>query len=241
MFEKRSSRAARRQRPRACRARGRNAVSGLGEPRAVFLAQPQSILHHGEHSRAGLAHARVALRRQHLRHLRGIHARQQLDAKAHRGGLFRQRRVGQQHPGHGIGAVGAHRAIAATAVQRRHARVQQFQVIVELRHRAHGGARGAHRVALLDGDRRRDAADRVDLRLVHALEELPRIGREGLDVAALALGVDGVEGQRGLARSAHPRDHREFPERKLEAEVAQVVLARAFDADAVFHVVPVIR
>ena len=39
------------------------------------------------------------------------------------------------------------------------------------------------------------ALDEVDVRLVHLAQELPGVGREGLDVAALALGVNGVEGQ----------------------------------------------
>ena len=60
-------------------------------------------------------------------------------------------------------------------------------------------------VALVDRDRRRDAVDAVDLRLVHALEELPRVGGEALDVAALALGVEDVEGERRLARAATRR------------------------------------
>ena len=94
-------------------------------------------------------------------------------------------------------------AAAAAAVQLRRAREEQLQVVVELGHRADGRARGAHRVGLVDGDRRRDALDAVDLRLVHAVEELARVGREGLDVAALALGVERVEHERGLARAGH--------------------------------------
>jgi len=35
----------------------------------------------------------------------------------------------------------------------------------------------------------------VDIGLLDALEELTRIGGEGFDVAALSLGVDGVEGE----------------------------------------------
>ncbi len=69
---------------------------------------------------------------------------------------------------------------AAAAVQLRRAGEQQLQVVVQLGHGADRGARGAHRVGLVDGDRRRDALDRVDLRLVHAVEELARVGREGL-------------------------------------------------------------
>ena len=40
----------------------------------------------------------------------------------------------------------------------------------------------------------------LDVGLLHHLEELARIGRERLDVAALPLGIDGVEGEARLAR-----------------------------------------
>ena len=40
----------------------------------------------------------------------------------------------------------------------------------------------------------------LDIGLLHQLEELARIGAERLDVAPLPLGIDGVEGEAGLAR-----------------------------------------
>jgi imidazole glycerol phosphate synthase subunit HisF len=79
------------------------------------------------------------------------------------------------------------------------AREQQLEVVVELRHRAHRRARGAHRVGLVDGDGRRHAFDCVHRRAVHAVEELARVGAEGLDVTALSFGVQRVEDQRRLA------------------------------------------
>jgi hypothetical protein len=48
---------------------------------------------------------------------------------------------------------------------------------------------------LLDGDGRAEAADKVHLGLFHLAQELAGVGRQGLDVAALALGIDRVEGQ----------------------------------------------
>jgi hypothetical protein len=67
--------------------------------------------------------------------------------------------------------------------------------------------------------------------LVHAVEELARVGAEGLDVATLALGVEGVEDQAGLARAARARDHGELAGADVQVEVLEVVLARAADAD----------
>ena len=46
-----------------------------------------------------------------------------------------------------------------------------------------------------------DAANRLDVGLVHAVEELPRVCGKGFDVAALALGIEDVEGETGLSRA----------------------------------------
>ncbi len=73
---------------------------------------------------------------------------------------------------------------------------QQFQVIVEFGHRAHGRARRPHRVDLVDGNCRRDAFDGIDLRPVLAVEELARVRRKGLDITPLALCIQRVEHQR---------------------------------------------
>ena len=115
----------------------------------------------------------------------------------------------------------------------RGAREQELQVVVQLRHRADGRARRAHGVGLVDRDRRRNALDAIDLRLVHAVEELPRVRREGLDVAPLPFGIQRVEHERGLARARHAGDDDQLVQRHIEVEVLQIVLARAADADGV--------
>ena len=74
---------------------------------------------------------------------------------------------------------------------------------------------------------------RVDQRPVHPIEELPRVGREGLDVAALPLGVQRVEHQRGLSRPAHARDDDQLVERDIEVEILEIVLARAANANRI--------
>ena len=80
-------------------------------------------------------------------------------------------------------------------------------------------------VFLFDRDGGRDAFDRVDIRFVHAIEKLPDIRREGFHITPLALGVERVKGEGGFARAGWAGDHREFAERDLEVEVAQIVLA----------------
>ncbi|MNV59503.1 hypothetical protein D3C71_1519320 [compost metagenome] len=131
----------------------------------------------------------------------------------------------------GLGRVMAHRLRRLLVEQLARTGEQQLQVVVQLRHRAHGGAAGAHGVGLVDGDGRRHALDLVHSGLVHAVEELAGVGAEGLHVAALALGIERVKHQAGFARAAGPRDHREFAGADVQIQVLEVVLACAADTD----------
>ena len=85
--------------------------------------------------------------------------------------------------------VASHHCRALTTMQGGGAGKEQFEMIIDLRHRPHGGAGRADRIGLIDCNRRRYALNAVDLGLVHAVEELARIGRECLDIAALPLGI----------------------------------------------------
>ncbi len=111
------------------------------------------------------------------------------------------------------------------------ARPEQSHVVVDFGDGADGGARVLRGGLLLDRDRRRQAVDLVDIRLLHHLEELPRIGRQRLDVAALALGVDGVERERGFAGAGQAGEHHELVAGNLDVDVLQIVFARATDRD----------
>jgi len=133
--------------------------------------------------------------------------------------------------GGGVGRVGADFLAAVGVVAFRRAGEEELQVVVDFGQGADGRAGGADAVFLLDGDGGRDAVDVVDVGLVHAVEELPDVGREGLDVAALALGVEGVEGERGLAGAGGAGDDGQLAERDIEVEGLEVVLAGAADGN----------
>ncbi len=75
-------------------------------------------------------------------------------------------------------------------------RPQEPHIVVNLGDGADRRARVARGRFLLDGDGGRQPVDVVDVGLLHHVEELTRIGRERLDIAPLALGIDGVEGER---------------------------------------------
>jgi hypothetical protein len=112
-------------------------------------------------------------------------------------------------------------------------RPQQAHVVVDLGHRADGRARVARRGLLLDRDRGRQALDQVDVGLAHQFQELTGIGRQALHVAALALGIDRVEGQGRLARARQAGQHDQLAARDVDADVLQIVLTGAANADEV--------
>ncbi len=107
--------------------------------------------------------------------------------------------------------------------------VDHAEVIVNFGDGADCGTRGARCGFLLDGDRRRKPFDHVDFGPFHLVEELPSVGRERLDVAALAFGINGVEGERGLAGAGESGDDREGVPGDFDADILEVVLARAPD------------
>jgi hypothetical protein len=86
-------------------------------------------------------------------------------------------------------------------------------------------------VFLLDGDSGGDALDGIDEGLVHSVEELPDVGGKGFHIAALAFGVEGMEGERGFPGTGRACDDGEFPERDIEVEASEVVLAATTEGD----------
>ena len=79
----------------------------------------------------------------------------------------------------------------------------------------------------------REAVDLVDVGLLHLAEELAGVGAQRLDVAALPLGVDRIEGEAALAASGEAGDHDQAVARHLHVEVLEVVLARAAHDDPI--------
>ncbi len=114
--------------------------------------------------------------------------------------------------------------VARRAVRVAHLGVEQAQVVGDLGHRGHGGARSRARGALLQRDGRRHAGHPVDVRPRQRGQELARVGRERLQEAALPLGEDHVERQRALARSARPGHHHDLAVGDRRRDLAQVVL-----------------
>ena len=127
-------------------------------------------------------------------------------------------------------------AAAVGAVRRAGARVEQAQVVVDLGDGAHGGPRIRTGGLLLDRDRRGEPLDRIDVGFLHEPEELPGIGGERLDVAALAFGEDRVERERRLAATRQPGDDRQLIPGDRDVDVLEIVLAgTAYDQGVTGH------
>ena len=130
-----------------------------------------------------------------------------------------------------LGGLPGNGPATARAVRRADGAVEHAQVVVDFRDRAHGGARRARGGLLLDGNGRRKALDGVHVRPLHLVQKLPGIGGERFHVAPLAFGVDGVKRQRGLAGAGGAGDYRERVAGNFQADVLEVVLARALNDD----------
>ena len=73
----------------------------------------------------------------------------------------------------------------------------------------------------------------IDLRAFELFGELPRVGRDRIEEAALAFGKKDVEGEGGFSRARKPGDHDELIARDVEREVFEVVMTRAAQCDGV--------
>src|SRR5437899_5854392 len=110
---------------------------------------------------------------------------------------------------------------------------EQLQIIVDLRHCPDRRTRGLDRIGLLDCYRWGNAANIVHARFVHAVEELPHVGAERLDVTTLAFGVNGLERQARLAATTGAGDDCQLSQRKIEIDTFKVVLSRSTNFDTI--------
>ena len=108
---------------------------------------------------------------------------------------------------------------------------EHAEVLGHFGDRRHRGFRGAARHALFDGDRRRQARERIDIRLRELFDELTGVGRDAFEEATLPFGEEDVEGQGGFARAGDAGHHRQRAVRDLERDVLEVMFARAAEGD----------
>ena len=115
---------------------------------------------------------------------------------------------------------------------------REYSMPQQVRQRGHAAHRrtGGRRAALLlQGDRRRQAVDRIHLAAPPTVEQPPRVGRDGFEIPALGLGVQRAERQRRLARTRNAGEDDQRVAGDVHVDVLQVVRARAPNADDVTH------
>src|SRR3954468_12778446 len=98
--------------------------------------------------------------------------------------------------GNGIGALGLDRYPAIGTMLRAELDEQQAQKMMDLRQSADRALAPTAAGALLNGHRRRNAVDGIDIRTRCNLHELPRVRVQGFQIATLALAEHDVERQR---------------------------------------------
>ena len=131
-----------------------------------------------------------------------------------------------------IDALCAYRRAAIRTVHHAQPRGEHAEVVVHLRERADRAPRRAPRASLLDRDGGCEALDPLEERLRHLSHELPRVGRQALDVPPLPFGVERVERKRRLARPARAAADGHRAARDVGVDLLEVVERRAADRDA---------
>ncbi len=110
-------------------------------------------------------------------------------------------------------------------------REQKVQVARDIGHGADRRAGIGGKRFLLDRNDRRQAEHKVDVGLGDLRDEALGVTRQRLHVAALALGVDGVERQARFPRTGETGDDNQTIARDLDRDVLEIVHARALHRD----------
>ena len=131
------------------------------------------------------------------------------------------RPLGLRHDGihHLIDALLRDGLAAARTVRTARPRIEQTQIVIDLRHRTHRRTRIVACRLLVNRDRGRQPLDIVHIGLVHLPKELPRICRQRFHIAPLPLGVDRVKGKRGFPRAREARHDNELVARNLHVDI----------------------
>ena len=112
-------------------------------------------------------------------------------------------------------------------------RVEQTQIVINLRDRRDGRILSPLAEPLLDSDGGWNAGKQIDVRLRHDLKKLPRVSGKAVEVAPLSFRVNDVESQRRFARPAQAGDDHELISRDVEADIFEIVLLGADNSNGV--------
>src|SRR5207302_9476635 len=85
--------------------------------------------------------------------------------------------------------------------------------------------------ALLDRHAWRQTGDKIDIRLLQLLDELPRIRRHTVEKSSLSFREQNIERECRFSRAAQTGDHNHLVARNCDVDVFKIVLAGAVNAD----------
>jgi hypothetical protein len=114
-------------------------------------------------------------------------------------------------------------------------------VVVDFGERGERAARPGSAGVLGNAQRRGQTFDEIHVGSAQMVEQGAGVAAQSFEVAALPLGVQGVEGEGAFARAAGPGQHGQPVARQIHVYVMQVVLTRPADAEpsaAVSHHAP---
>ncbi len=141
--------------------------------------------------------------------------------------------VTQQACGDGGSTLRFYCDVAIRAVLGSQLHVQESQEVIDLRQRCDGTLTSAATRTLLDGDRGRNAVNRINIRSGRWLYELTRVGVQGFEIAPLSLVEEDVECKRRFTGAGDTGDDREAITGDLNIDALEVVLSCVVDDDGV--------
>ena len=125
---------------------------------------------------------------------------------------------------HFIHALPFDRFTAVRTVRCSDSGIQQTKIVIDFRYRSDRGTRIPVCRFLVNGDRRRQSLDGINIRFFHLPEELAGVRRQRLHVAPLSFRINGVKSQRRLPGTGKSCENNKFISRNINADILQVML-----------------
>ena len=102
--------------------------------------------------------------------------------------------------------------------------IHQTQIVVDLGDGTHSGTGVVAGGLLVDADGRRQAGDLIHIRLFHLAQEHPGIAGKAFHIPALAIRIDGIEGQAGFTAAGKAGHHNQLVPGQGQVNILQIVL-----------------
>ena len=118
---------------------------------------------------------------------------------------------------------------ALRAVGNTDPRIQQTEVIIDLRNRTHSGTRVTVGRLLIDGNGGRQSLDTFYVRFLHLPQELSRVGGQRFHITPLSFGIDRIKCQGRLSGTGHTGEYHQFISGNVHINVFQIMFIGAPD------------